>query len=723
MRFPLCLLASILAVLGAARGLAFASVDATTAHAQDSAADEPAADERCPVVDDARQDANDTPTVDGADDTNAAVVIRVRLVDVRGGAVPGGVYVRLRSGEERYGRRTNDAGEVAFPFAEAPYMPRIEVLPGDGWRWFRRPPHGVLDLDTPYAKGEETFVAEVAHTEIGVVHGLVLDDATGEPLAGYRFRLSRSPFAKPEGGAPIELETDALGRFRTPRAIPGGRWNLRVNRGEPVPIDLTGGEWDCVVPTEERPEPVVLRVPVGATYELELEGAVPNDPTSLRAVIVAAHGRDAGLRWEAPLRVLGDRISVRFAPEAFATDGAAFLAVFGDGGFLAGTASLGKGAPRRGGTVKVTLERTGCVQLREALVGPYEGDPAYARQALRYVVDPLDPALLDETTNWRIAERAHLRPGRYRWTAWSRVHERRTVEFEVVAGETYEPAEPLPKLPEGRVVRGTIEWADESAGGTPCSLHLRTTTSPVRDFEIQYSGPMGHCVTDATVFYARSFAEDHHRHAEFEVPGVPSGPFEVFGSDHRGRLPEVERSTDEDGALRLRIVMTDPAAGEGFGFSFEPAALAPPYTNWPTVHTRDLATGEVLPTHRTRGGVIDRRSAASLGREWALTRDGCAPLYFTADAFVPDASGRAIVPAVFRPGWGARIRVVDASRTPIAGAAVLVDGVLAATSDADGWCTLESSVAPLRIVVRHGAVERGVAPGGPWTDVVLPRGE
>ncbi len=713
MSFPLCLLASILAVLGVPRGLAFASVETSTAHAQDAAGDE-----RCPVGDDAPQDADDTPTVD---DTNAAVVIRVRVVDVRGGEVPGGCYVQLRSGEERYGRRTNDAGEVAFPFAEAPYMPRIEVLPGDGWRWFRRPPYGVLTLDTPYAKGEETLTVEVARTETGVVHGLVLDDATGEPLAGYRFRLSRPPFPKPESGAPMELETDALGRFHTPRAIPGGRWNLRANSGESMPIDLPGGQWDCLVPTEERPDPVVLRVPVGATYDLELEGAVPDDPTSLRAVIVAAHGRDAGPRWEAPLRVTDDRVWVRFAPEAFATDGAAFLAVVGDGGFLAGTASLGVGAPRRDGTVTVTLERTGSYRLHEALVGPDEGHGDDRGHGLRYTVEPLDPALLDETTNWRIGERAHLRPGRYRWTAWSRAHERRTVEFEVVAGETYEPEEPLTKLPEGRVVRGTIEWADESVTYRCCELHVRCSTLPVRDFEIQYDS-FGSCVRYTSVHYASSRDADG-RVAEFELSSVPDGPLEVFGADHVGRVAVVERSTDEDGALRLRIVMTDPAVGEGFGFSFEPDALAPPYTNWPTVHTRDLATGEVLPTHRTRGGVIDRRPAGSLGREWALTRDGCAPLYFTAAAFVPDASGRAIVPAVFRPGWGARVRVVDEAGTPIAGAAVLVDGVLAATSDAEGWCTLESPVAPLRVVARHGAVERGVAPGGPWTDVVLPRGE
>ena len=205
----------------------------------------------------------------------------------------------------------------------------------------------------------------------------------------------------------------------------------------------------------------------------------------------------------------------------------------------------------------------------------------------------------------------------------------------------------------------------------------------------------------------------------FHIDAVPAGPWRAIGV--------VADPTTEPGVFGETTFIA-PADGIVLELERLGAPLAPG-TKKPLLHW--LLQAEDAETGRALDGLVDvwfrvaGNDSASCTKapiewssyagdvRWALRAPGYRPVFgdhhaFVDEPFGPWGEGR-VATARLQPGWGARVRVIDQRRLPLAGVLVLMEGRAAGATDESGLLDIARDVRPRTIGL---AGRWRVAPGG-----------
>ena len=646
--------------------------------------------------------------------------IHGRVVDVRSGEPFTQATIRLTLGRRhRQEVRTDATGGFSIvPEIDASHA-SLWIQPDYPWRWVLARSGTAVTLSPEERSGIRPFLFEVAERRTAPVHGVAVEHRTGAPLPDFPFMI-QSPTKHPSGRPGVEVVTDAEGRFATEEAVRGGLLEIRTarNAGSHVADGrelLVPGPWRLAFAVEPR-------------LDVALAGAVPVDPTKLSfrvgwrggvgrlpAMGIPMHSEPAAGPW---VRVPTPRIEPSAGDETF-------LVLSDEAGLLCAESPFRWGVPDQG-PLLFDLEVTAALVVEvdpERPPGETE-DIRWSDDQVRVTLAPDEEGTLPEGA-WQLEHRKWLPPGSYEVTVSSRRHEeeRRTVVLE--PGEVEHLTVPLRFARDLRTVRGTIRT---ESGTPPPKQGLQVTLSTGEGSRTWSADqPMGFCATGVDHFI-QIVEEAGDEIGRFTFEDVPRVPMSI--SYYRTPVPAVFELTEHpSGDLLVSVLLLEGEGGPGFGFRVTDGdGTALPYR----VHSRPHDGGPPLYSEDHDGRVIDRGHPSARDVDWAVEASGHRPAYGTQADFLAEGGDRYFARVALEPGWGSRVRVTDEGGTPLAGAAISLDGTPAGLTDGHGWFELSLERAPEAIEVAYqglpavreeiGRTVSGHPVPRPWIELSLGRG-
>lgn len=664
-------------------------------------------------------------------------VVRGRVIDERGGPLPEiGVTVRLWHDQGTYEDRVpGPAGEFRFEFGALGRHSKLWVnLPSS-----RRRRTDLLMLQSSLTpeqlSGEDEVRLLIAERLRGPVLGVAVDSKTGAPLADLHLTI------KPTGAfhfehwfEEVDVVTDAAGRFTTASEIVGGGCFVYSDPGEPR---LADRKYDNLVPRTEDAEPWVLPFLVGGQFDVQLEGAVPADLTTLRSW--SWYEGQAFQSAGTPLRIDSDtgRVWIRFSYDSCATSRRRFIAIGDEVGLIIGVvvreyaARVGDWLPRPAdGPLRVVLERTAALKLTIALEEAPRVDIRLSERQARVEIESLDESASDPSLLWRIERRAGLRPGDHLVRASTNQHgvRERVVSLQ---GGRLSKVELMLQLERGlRTIHG--ELRTESGAVPPSALlTVRLRDDPDRtwlgNFEAQRSA--------GDVSIGRRFGlRPGETTASFNFMNVPVGALEAKVEGPRD--PVSIRFTDRaDGGVDMLVVVLDGTEGIGFGFCVlgpdgEPLGQRRVGRGLNmSLQTRKNGERSTWSSRVFDGRILERVDPRPEDFEWAVSTWRHRPVYGTSKDFVEEEPGRFFAPLRIERGWGTRVLVRTEDGQAVADCAIHVDGRRVGRTNASGWFDVELDESPERIgielddwlIVRHPDDSGGKPGESAWHEFVVRR--
>lgn len=508
----------------------------------------------------------------------------------------------------------------------------------------------------------------------------IVDAFDGEPLPDFTVRLERN------GPGHTMTRTDARGEAEI-----DGAWRDRDvtvmaiddGRAEDPEITQSHGIAATQWPTDDR----CLDVPfaVGPTYRLLFDIAPPD--TDLAAVLIAGdnpeHAADDARHPVRSGTLPWVRFSARVANPSRLGDGPWTLVVFGRAWMAVGPVQQVRGAQ----ATPVLLRACACGVLRvEASVEGGRGD-----HRLNASIYPLDDAGAPIGERGRHFDPARgeieIPTGKYRVFVLGPDRQLHREDVAIDAAAT-------------TVVRAAFRAARERSMKLQVVLRSQTGTRQVGDL------PEARHVGDNERAFARYVDRREDGAMVYELAGLLPGEWDVTIGP-TPHLPPWDATT--------KRVRADAGSVE---FVCLDAGAPPPGHG--TLRVIDAATNKpvvgagvtTMLDGRNHGARAGDNGIAFLGYCLAgqtvqvlVRAAGYAPAWFQMTA-----SDNAEAPArdvALRPGWGTLLTVVRTTTEhsrgePLPGVRVLVDGVLAGTTDARGFLLLSTASRPARIELQHG---------------------
>ncbi len=488
---------------------------------------------------------------------SAKFTIRGRVVDQRGGPLPEGVVgVWLVADGPGLWARPEEDGSFQFRLRERPTGASIKVDPGKRWRVIRPSAGDDLPLTEAQINGDEEVLVEVAERLGGRAHGIAVDQRTGLPIPGLRFRIqAKDPNFFPRYFKPLEITTDAEGRFSTEREIYGGPVLVQQRMADCKPVvEFHDLQMDRA--TAERPWKLLFRK--GPIIPLELVGDLPQDSSSLFAR--AFFQGDVEVLSSTPVRTSSRGAWVRATTAELPAHSEVTLVVSDGQGFRVGFQTFAWAGGEDQSPVRIELRRTG----RVAVSWFHEGstDPGWGIQevANSYPICTIQPLSASQVKPWTGEEQfslSYLPPGRYRIQPYSRTHVGEAQEVEVSAEAIAEVHFQMQRVPGGREVRG--RFRTESGAPPPdCSLMIRSLVDPVLSWTVKYHATLQIC-GDMAWCFAEHVEDSDPPFARFVIRGFPPGEFELEATCFRKQCSTqfIER---EDGTVEIEVLVLDGEA-------------------------------------------------------------------------------------------------------------------------------------------------------------------
>jgi len=634
-----------------------------------------------------------------------------RVVDVRTGEGIAGATVRLRLRKTpKQVQVTEDDGNFSFVPAVEPRSAGLYVIPPPGWRWITPDRNSVSTLTKEQREGREELCIKVAENRTGPVHGIAVDQLHGAPLPSFAFSIA-FPAANRRGKPDrVEVVTDDLGRFRIDHSVRGGRVGVSPSKGGARAVRQ---KQDCLIPEVGSP-PWSIVFAAGPRLELELRGAVPEDPTGLDLLLLYAG--EKRVRSRTGLRVDADgAVWARPPyPRGLEAGSRVVLAVLDPAGFVFGARSMELPDAEPLTPLVLELERTAVLKLeveqerpdRIELVHsvayrvegdrfvPVEQDPWWREPAVLRELVRLDRRGALPAATLRLSAGRWLPPGPYELTVSTRLHQEQVFTPVLEAGRVKQLSVTLTPVKLARTVRGT---ARTETGG------------PLKDFKLTLSLVEHPECSWITTYERHRFCGNGMDHGvlveevdetelgTFLFEAVPAGAVSVRAWSQSVACAVEVRETDS-GDLAVDVVQLD-GAGDGYGFRVRMPDGSP--AKGFTVGTRPRDGGSMLFDKGRNEEPIARGVPEARSLEWAVWRRGTRPVYGTQADFLPEGGGRFFAQVQLESGWGTRILVCDPNGTPLLGADVMVDGERAGVTDPRGQLELERAQRPDSIEVRY----------------------
>lgn len=456
--------------------------------------------------------------------------------------------------------------------------------------------------------------------------------------AGVFWALRTATGTTDEPGVPARSVADAA------RGDP----DLRAPLGEPSRAPVPDADSADTVP-----EP-----PAGPSFRLALLGLPHAADPAFSARLVAP---DPRLQYETAFgSVVGDPPTARFSPDARGLRGGPpfALEVRSEDGYWFGTAEVSAVGGEYPLVLNVALTECGAV---EGLLAQPGGAPVgQARVALR----PARPGSAERehiaatdaegrfVLHWIPPGDYELRADSHRHAAWS---QRLRVERSTTA-TLHGELTPLP----GGLVTGTLA---SRAGAFHGLVHVLLTA---RDSDRAFTRKVE--LVDGAV-------------ASFAFDGVPEGTYDA--TVHTGTFHRWTPSSQavEPPMRSLEFAVEDGAPARDLELRARDAVTGAAILDF-AVFVRLDSVDDPATTKVRRsadGAAVLRQVPDDATIEWILRADGHAPARGDRRVFRTDAAT-----VDLRPGWGNRIRAVDRDGTPVAGAAVWLDGMQIGRTDASG---------------------------------------
>ena len=515
----------------------------------------------------------------------------------------------------------------------------------------------------------------------------LVDAETGDPVPWYFVEVVNGD------GESERLASDEHGVLLTERTWASGRLTVHTLDSDVHPYAWIYEELDFAHDhrAEEEPDgPLELPVVVGPTYVLDVTWPAGAGPRDFTAELEPAWHSPVVNSGKAPVRATDGRAWVRFPPNVYEQSGQGMwrLNLEGTGGIWSGSSEVPLVRGTHPEPVRIELVRGGLVRgTARALAsdGVVAESPDLTRVRVRLdapdgtttAIEPLD-----------VEGRFELRyvvPGPYTLRVSSDRHDPFAEELEVRGGEVTRIDPVLRGLAGLGSIRGTLRTRAGNADLTKVELTLQR-------------------VDGTGIYLARPTVREGEEGAvgEFHFEDLPEGDYRLSPWSHTGSYEwtpgdlSVRTGADgleftcEDSEPLRALVLKAYAADTG-----EPSRFF--YVN---LHTRSAGggTGSLSSSAGGTGEVrFDVRASTEYG--WMLTAEGFVPAWMDGWSF-PGEGDEHTESIRLERGWGSEVRLFDsASGAPAADVEVLLDGVSAGKTDAEGILRVRWPSRPSRLEI------------------------
>ncbi|MCP3917733.1 MAG: sigma-70 family RNA polymerase sigma factor [bacterium] len=525
---------------------------------------------------------------------------------------------------------------------------------------------------------------EPAASDTATWRGRLVDERTGESVPRFQLVVG-------QGDRKDELESDADGLFTTTTAFAAGALELRLNDHPEVArntmLQIGASTLDRSSATSFAFDPaqaaVVHDVPieVGPTYRLDL-GKPPE--LALEDLVATVLAKDR--TWRNYLRAVGstpvragDRPWSRFgrSPRGTLENGPPWiLEVRSTDGLWLGRGEVDSIVGIYPGAVHVELESRGRVVGQVLDTG---GAPVADVSVSVHAGDTREATKTDERGAYTIE---WVPPASYAIEAHSPRHEPVQAACEVRANEDTTHDVTLVALQRSGAISGTLasrtgEYAE------PVLLVLAAKDDLARQL---------HAMAQWQA------SEDGTQHGTFAFEDVPSGDYVLWAhsvmdcfawspTQHAVRPP----------ASGLELVCLDDAPTAHLSFRVLDAETGAKLDSFHLSYSANGALEMGIGMSTDAAHLLDVPTDGSL--DWAVGADGYATAFGTLADFTSGGSFRTAEVQLER-GWRARIQAVAPDGAAVSGVSITVDGTRVATTDEDGFATIQADARPAAIVLR-----------------------